>query len=102
MDDSPKDITITFIIDIIVSIGSTYLLSSKLITLTAFIIIIVGGIIFVTITGFQSKLNRIDDKSKKQDLKIIKLEEKLKIYEKLINIEARLISLERGNRNGKK
>lgn len=102
MDDSPKDITITFIINLVVSLGSTYLFSLKLINLTSFITIIAGGIVFIIITGFQSKLNKIDEKSKKQDQRIMKLEEKLKIYEKLINIDARLIALERGNKNGKK
>lgn len=93
--DEPKNITISFLIDLMVSIGSTYLFSLKLITLTNFITIIVGGVIVIIITGFQSKIKRIEVILVEQKLKIKELSEELKNQEQLIDIKADVKELQR-------
>lgn len=102
MDNKSNTILFSFVIGFIVNIISAYLLSLGKIDLTMVIIIIVGSILFLIITGFQSKLNILENKLSKQDLRIEQLNKELKNQEQLIDIKANIQELKRYLRNGKK
>jgi len=84
---------------IIISLISTFLIYFNLLSLVAFIIILVGTIIILIISNFQIKIAGLSEKVNQFEMEQKRLVEKLKIHEKLIDIEGRLIALE--NKNGK-
>ncbi len=113
MDNKSNSVIISSIVGFIINILSAYLFSLGLIDLTAIIVIIIGFIIFIIITGFQSKVNEFETKlSKKdlelkkklsdQDLELKKINERLKINEQLIDIKSDIKELQRYLKNGKK
>ncbi len=102
MGDKSNSIIISSIIGFIINLLSAYLFSLGLINLTAIIVIIIGFIIFIIITGFQSKVNEFETKLSNQDLELKKISERLKINEQLINIKSDIKELQRYLKNGKK
>ena len=102
MKDEFRNITLQFIIGFVINLLSVYLFSLGLINLTSIIIISIGFIIFVIITGFQSKINGFESKLSNQDSEIKKLNERLKIQDQLIDNRADIKELQRYLKNGKK
>ncbi len=96
-----KDIGIPFIISLIVNIVSGYLFSLELINFITFILIVIGSLIVIIIIGLQLKTNEIKENLRelKNNFKELKekvrlnqenLEERFKIYERLIILEEKI------------
>ena len=85
-----KDIGVPFIIVLMINIISTYLLSIQIIDFITLIFIIIGSIVIIIIIGFQLKINKIKEELDNQKTEQQKLNEKLKIYDRLSKIEKRL------------
>ena len=82
-----KDIGVPFIIVLMINIISTYLLSIQIIDFITLIFIIIGSIVIIIIIGFQLKINKIKEELDNQKTEQQKLNEKLKIYERLAKLE---------------
>jgi len=63
--------------------------------ITLFIVIIVVYLLII------KKIREVDEDIKKINIEQRRLDEKLKIHEQLINLEARIITLEKGGKYGK-
>ena len=85
-----KDIGVPFIIVLMINIISTYLLSIQIIDFITLIFIIIGSIVIIIIIGFQLKINKIKEELDNQKTEQQKLNEKLKIYDRLSKIAKRL------------
>ena len=94
MEISSKDI-IFFVLNIMANIFSTYLFYLNIITLDILIFIFIGSVTFIVITSFQLKMNKFVDEFDKIKVSQKKFDERLKMHKQLINIEARLIALEK-------
>ena len=101
---SSKEITLLFISLVAAVILSFFLpkfLNWKnldIMDLFIFLILVVIMIIWVIYT----KIREVNDDLDQQKMEIKKLDERLKIHNQLVNLEARLIALEKGGKNGKK
>lgn len=91
-------VTSTSIISILALIVAGYLFSIGLINLSLFILILTAFIILLLISIYQDIKDQLNDQKEEQK----KLNERLKIYEQLINIKSDIEVLKREVFNGKK
>ncbi len=92
---------LTSIVLFIASIFSAYLFAVGVINLTTVIFIVIGSLIVIIIASFQSKIKKTQEDVEGQSNEVKRLNEKLKIYEQLVDLKARIISLEKGRKNAK-
>ncbi len=102
MKGSSQNIIITSVIGLMINLFSAYLFSLGLIDFNSIIFILAGFVIFIVITGFQSKINKIEINLEEQKLEFKKLNEELKNQEHLIDVKADIKELQRYLKNGKK
>lgn len=87
MSESNKDL-FYFGLAIIFNLFSAWLFYAKLINLTLLLIISIGSLIVLIIVGFQLKLNKLSQKVDNSLQKQKKIDETLKIYDRLSKLEA--------------
>ena len=87
-----------FYLGIVINLVSAYLFYEGLMNLFMLVIVIIGSLIIIILTGFQLKISEFSERLEKSEFELKKMKEKLKIHEQLINLEAMLITLE--NKNG--
>lgn len=102
MNENYNSLIFQSLIGLIINLVSTYLYARGLIDLTVIIVSFVGFILFISISGFQSKINEFKIILSNHNTDLKKLNEKLKIYEQLIDLKARVIQLEKGDKNGRR
>ena len=92
-----KDVLI-FFLGLVVNVVSAWLFSLEKISIMVFIFILTGSLIVIIIIGIQlvkQEIGEVDDKLKKQGLEQMRLNERLKIYDRLARIESEVF--ENGN-----
>ncbi len=87
MQSESHNIIVSFIMGLMVNIISFYLLTIKAITLETFIAIIIGFIMLILIIGMQAKYSNLKEELKKLKTNYEKLNESLKINERLTKLE---------------
>ena len=96
-----KDLLI-FLSGIIVNIITALLFYYKLISLIGWIVVIIGSVIFMVITGFQLKIYEISERLKIFETEQKRLNERLKIKEDLDSMRLDIKNIYWILENGKK
>ena len=87
MQEESNNLIISFIIGLMVNIISFYLLTLELITTETFIAIVIGFVLLILIIGVQTKYNNLKEELKKLKTNYEKLNENLKMNERLTRLE---------------
>ncbi len=88
--ETSRKITIEFVIGLMINIVSMYLFNLGLVTSTGFLIIFMGFLIFIIISDIQSKNKVMAESMGEIIIEQKKLNEKLKIYERLAKLEEKV------------
>ena len=87
MQGESNNIIVSFIIGLMVNIISFYLLALKAITLETFVAVVVGFILLILIISIQTKYNNLKDELEELKINYQKLNENLKMNERLTRLE---------------
>ena len=90
-----RDIVIPVIIGLMVNLVTAYLFSLGWINQGVLLLIIAGSLLFVVILGIQLRTNKIEKEQRKYRMEQEKLNERLKIYDELINMKSDIKELQR-------
>ena len=87
MHEESNNIIISFIIGLMVNIISFYLLTLKAITIETFVAVVIGFIMLILIISIQTKYNNLKDELEELKINYQKLNENLKMNERLTRLE---------------